>query len=106
MAVGGMGVATISAVGVIWLVGPGRLVVVDAGVFGSAVGAFPTGLITFLRYVFATSYRQATRLLRAGICNNKINRTRNPVPANKTFLLDMRESVPEEYETDLMPGAA
>lgn len=80
MGVGGIGVATNSGVGVTALVGLGRLVA-GAGVFGSAVGAFPTGLSTFLRYVLATSYRQATRLLIAGICKARIIRTRKPVPA-------------------------
>ena len=48
MAVGGTGVAMTSTVGVTCLVGFGARVVVDGGVFGRAVGAFPTGLITFL----------------------------------------------------------
>ena len=98
---GGMAVAMTSGVGVTWLVGLGKLVAGE-GVFGSAVGAFPTGLITFLRYVFATSYRHATRLLRAGICNNNITRIRNPAPANKMFLLDMRVSVPKLDESTLI----
>ena len=101
MAVGGIGIATTSTFGVAWLVGLGRLVA-GAGVLGSAVGAFPTGLITFLRYVFETSYRHVTRLLMAGICNNKITRIRNPVPANRTFLFDMQESVPKLDESKLI----
>ena len=43
MAVGGMGVAMTSAIGVLWLVG----LAAAEGVFGIAVGALPTGLITF-----------------------------------------------------------
>jgi hypothetical protein len=93
--VGGIGVAATSGVGVTPLVGLGRLVVVGAGVFGRAVGAFPTGLITFLIYVLATSYRHAARLFTVGICNSNIIRIMKPTPMNKMFLLDMRESVPK-----------
>ena len=48
VAVGGIVVGTSSGVEVAGLVGLGRLVA-GSGVFGIAVGALPTGLITFLR---------------------------------------------------------
>ena len=94
MGVGGIAVATTSGVDVTPLVGLGKLVA-GSGVFGIAVGALPTGLITFLIYVLATSYRQAARLFTAGICKSNITRIRKPSPMNKMFLLDMRESVPK-----------
>lgn len=100
--VGGTGVATSSGVEVTALVGPGRLVVVGAGVFGNAVGALPTGLITFLRYVLATSYRQPIRLLMAGICSVSIIRVRKPIPINRILLFDMQTSVPKLDESKLI----
>jgi hypothetical protein len=60
-----MGVSATGIVGVTGTVGLAGFIV-PVG-FGIAVGTAPTGWITFLKYVFATSYRHATRLLMAGI---------------------------------------
>jgi len=60
-----MGVSSMALVGVNAMVGVGKTCALVG--LGIAVGTELTGLITFRIYVFATSYRHASRLLMAGI---------------------------------------
>ena len=100
----GMIVAVADSMGTVGVtaeaVGLARLCVLVG--FKIAVGTLPTGLSTFLAYVFATSYRQPTRLLIAGIRKMSIASSKRPAAANKMFLFDMQKSVPEEYESKLI----
>ena len=101
MGVAGIGVAATSTVGV--LANVALATIVGFGVLGMAVGTLPTGLITFRTYVFATSKRQERRLFIAGIWYSRMASKTKPAPTNSiVFLFDMRESLPELDESDLI----
>jgi hypothetical protein len=99
--VGTAAVSTTGVIGIVVCVGMTGVDVASLVGLGIAVGTSPTGLITFRIYVFATSYLHATRSFNAGTRNKMIASTMIPVPASMKFLLDMRGSVPEMYESKL-----
>lgn len=87
--VGASGVSIACSVGMVISVTANEVGVASLVGLGTAVGTLPTGFRTFLRYVFPTSYRHATRSLMDGNCKRIIANTRMPAPVNKMFLFDM-----------------